>query len=182
MIEISKLKFTILQQEILKFLAIKLGISFTERGLAKSLGVSPTAISKALERLEKEHLVKIEKDPETKRLSIVSNTDNPEIFFLKRIENFRRIYASGLFPFLSENFLNATIILFGDYAFGKDALDSEIDIAIIGAKKKQINLKRFEEILGKLIKISFYENLKKIDKSSLNNILTGIVLKGGIAL
>ena len=52
-----KLKFTRLQNEILRFLFIKSGESFNQRSIALSLGVSPTAVSNALELLEKENLV-----------------------------------------------------------------------------------------------------------------------------
>ena len=61
--DIYKLKFTRLQNEILRFLCIKSGMSFNLRGLANHLKVSLTAVSKALKLLEKEELASVKKDP-----------------------------------------------------------------------------------------------------------------------
>ena len=51
--DMYKLKFTVLQQEILRFLFIKAGMSFNARGLSRTLRVSPTAILKSIELLKR---------------------------------------------------------------------------------------------------------------------------------
>ncbi len=182
MVEIYKLKFTILQQEILRFLFMKVGMFFTERGLSRALEVSPTAVSKALEGLVRKGLVKAEKDRETKRLSIALCLENPEVIYLKRAENLGQIFSSGLFSFLSENFSNATIILFGDFAFGRDNINSNINIALFFAGRKTLSLRKFEEILGKKIAVNFYDKFNKLNKNLLNEVLSGIVLKGEVQI
>lgn len=180
--DIYKLKFTILQQEILRFLFIKSGMSFTERALAKHLNVSPTAVSNALKVLEKEELVKVKKDKESGRLSISLNKDNPRVFFMKRIENLRMIYESGLADYLSEKFPGSAIILFGSYSFGEDTIESDIDIAIIGSREKDIDVERFSRLLERKIPLNFYDNFNEINKNLRENILNGIVLSGGVKL
>ena len=92
------------------------------------------------------------------------------------------IYESKLIDFLYEKFPEATIILFGSYSYGEDTINSDIDIAIIGTKEKDINLTEFEKKLEHNISINFYDNLHKINKHLRNNILNGIILKGGIEL
>lgn len=161
---------------------MKTAMFFTERGLSRALGVSPTAVSNAIEGLEKIGYLKVEKDKETKRLSIALCLENPEVISLKRVENLGQIFSSGLFSFLSENFPDATIILFGDYAFGKDSINSNIPIALFFAKKRIIDLKKFEDALGKKIVVNFYGKFNKVNKNLLNESLSGIVLKGGIEL
>lgn len=180
--DIYKLKFTVLQQEILRFLFVKPGASFTERALAKHLSVSPTAVSNALKGLEKTGLVKVRKDMESGRLSIGLNRDNPTAFFMKRIENLRLIYESGIANYLSEKFPGSTIILFGSYSFGEDAAGSDVDIAIIGSAKKAADLKKFSKLLEREISLNFYDDLSEIDKNLRENILNGILLSGGVRL
>ena len=60
--EIYKLKFTQLQNEIFRVLCIKTGEKMSQRQIAKILKVSPTAVSKSIGHLEKEHLIKIDKN------------------------------------------------------------------------------------------------------------------------
>lgn len=182
MVNIYKSRFTLLQQDILSFLFDNAGKSFNARNLAKSLEVSQTAISKALPGLVKEELVKVEKDKISGRLSIELNRDNRRVINIKRVSNLKEIYESGLLEFLYEKFPSATIVLFGSFSFGEDTIDSDMDIAIIGAKEMSVNLKNFSKRLHKEIFLHFYESLIGVNKNLKENILNGIVLKGGIEL
>jgi len=146
------------------------------------LQVSPTAVSKALPLLEKEGLIKVEKSRTMNLISIQLNRDNPKAIELKRIENLRAILESGLVDFLEESFPGSTIILFGSYSRGEDTSASDIDIAIISSKEKELELTKFEKLLEKAIYLHFYLNFKEIKKELKENILSGILLAGGIEL
>lgn len=178
--DIYKLKFTRLQNEILRFLFIKSGKSFNLRRIAQHLSVSLTAVAKALKLLQREELVKVEKDPESKQLSISLNKENPKIFSLKRVENLKLIYECGIIEYLSNNFLGAALILFGSYSFGEDTVNSDIDIAIIGSKEKSVNLIKFEKMLERTVMLHFYKDIHNISRNLKNNIINGIVLEGSI--
>ena len=154
----------------------------TARAIARHLRVSPTAIAKSLKRLEQEEMIKVNKDKESKRFSIQLNKDNPLTYQFKRADNLKLIYESGLLEYLSETLPAATIILFGSYSFGEDTLNSDIDLAIIGAKQKEVNLDKFNRLLERNVSINFYPGLKDVNKNLKENILNGIVLKGGIQL
>ena len=130
MVELYKPKFTRLQEEILRFLFVKVGMVFNAHGLAKNLKVSQTAVSKALKGLVKANLLDVEKDKESGRFSIELNKDNPSVFYMKRVYNLYALYESGLVDFLEDKFPGSVIILFGSYAFGEDTVDSDIDIAL----------------------------------------------------
>lgn len=182
MVNIYKLKLTNLQQEILRLLFIKAGTSLNARAIAKSLQVSQPAVSKALPLLKKESLIKLEKDKDSKRLSIELNRDNHDIIWLKRADNLKQIYEFGLVQFLYDKFPGATIILFGSYAFGEDTNTSDIDLAVIGGQKKEISFVEYNKILERKIILNYYISFKKINKHLLDNILNGIVLKGTIEL
>ena len=182
MVNIYKLKLTNLQQEILRLLFIKVGTSLNARNIAVILEVSQPAVSKALPKLEKEELIKIKKEEYSNRFSIELNRDNHKVIWIKRIDNIKQIYESGLVQFLYDNFHSGKIILFGSYAYGEDTINSDVDLAIIGDKKKDVDLNKFNKILERKVIINYYDSFKKIDKHLLNNILNGIILKGTVEL
>jgi DNA-binding MarR family transcriptional regulator len=177
-----KPKFTLLQEKILSFLFENADKSFNQKNIAEKLDVSSTAIAKSLNLLEKEKLIKNYKDSSTRIISLSLNRENPRTIYLKRAENLKNVYESGLFDYLESQFLGGTIILFGSYSFGYDVSSSDIDFAIIGKKEKELDLIKFEKILGKKIIVQFYPSLKDIHKNLRENLLNGIVLQGGIEL
>ena len=180
--EIYKEKFTSLEREILRFLFVYAGQGFNQRQIALGLDVSSTAIANSICKLEKENLIKLLRKEGDNRILIELNKDNSAIFHMKRVENLRNIYESGLIDFLSEKLGLSTIILFGSYSLGEDILNSDIDIAIIGAKEKKIELKQFEEKLKRDINLNFYNSLNIIETNLKSNILNGITLKGGVQI
>lgn len=176
-----KVKWTRLQAEILRFLCIQAGKSFNSRGLARSLKVSPTAISKAIKDLEKDELIKIERSKTMNLTSIELNRDNQKAIEFKRTENLKLIYESNITEVLEDNFPGCTIMLFGSYSKGEDITSSDIDIAIIGTKGKEIEITKFDKLLERDISINFYKSWE-IDKHLRNNILNGIVLSGSVEI
>jgi len=181
------IRWTRLQAEIFRFLSIKAGQSLNLRGIARPLKRSPTAVSKALQDLEKEGLIKVKKSDNIRLLSIELNRDNEKAIELKRVENLKLIYESGLANFLEESFPGTTIILFGSYSRGDDVWTNEteenrsdIDIAVIGTKGKDIELTKFDKKLERTIIINFYPSFKEIHKHLRDNILNGIILSGSV--
>ena len=180
--DMYKLNFTKLQNEIFRLFCIKAGMSLNQRGVARILQVSPTAVAKASQALEKEELIKTEKSKTMNLISIQLNRDNLLAVALKRVENLKLIYESGLADFLEEKLPGCTIILFGSYSLGEDTVDSDIDIAVIGSKVKQISLTKFHKMLERTIFLHFYEDFNKIKKNLKSNILNGIILAGAVEI
>jgi len=178
--DIYKLKWTILEQEIFSLLCIKAGEKLSQREAAKILNVSPTAVSNSTKKLKDSNLIKIEK---TKTINFISfNRDEQKAIELKRAENLKNIYLSGLSDYLEKELAGATVILFGSYSNGEDTNTSDIDIAVIERKDKTIDLEKYEKILNRRININFYDSWKKIHENLKNNILNGILLHGGVEL
>ncbi|MFH0961512.1 MAG: MarR family transcriptional regulator [archaeon] len=175
-------QLTRLQHSILRQLFIKAGTALTARAISLALNVSQPAVSKALPRLQKEELVLVAKDRATKRLAIQLNRENPLAIGLKRADNLKQIYESGLSQFVQDNLAGSVVILFGSYSHGEDATASDIDLAVIGLKEKELDLAEFEKRLGREIIMNFYESFGRIDKPLLGNVLSGIVLKGAVEL
>ncbi len=182
MVNICKLRLTILQQEIIRLLFIKAGTSLNAHRIAQLLSVSQPAVSKALPFLEKESLIIVKKNNESKRLHIEFNRENHSAIWLKRADNLKQLYDSGLIQLFHDAFPEGTVILFGSYAFGEDTFNSDIDIAVIGAKDKKLELSPFQKTLEREIIINYYKSFRDIDRHLLNNILNGIVLKGAVEL
>ena len=182
MVKRDKPELTNLQQGILELLFKRAGTSLNQNQIAKLLKVSQPAVTKAIPLLEKLEFIKIQKDKETKRWSISLNTNNHKVVQLKRVNNLKQIYETGLADFLEKEFAGATIILFGSYSGGEDIFNSDIDIAIIGRKEKNIDLKKFEDLLERKINLNFYSSFKDIHKNLKENLANGIVLTGSFEL
>ena len=178
--DIYKLKLTILEQEIFSLLCIKAGERLSQREAAQILNVSPTAVSNSTKKLKDSNLIKIEK---TKTINFISfNRDELRAVELKRVENLKNFYISGLSDYLEKELAGSTVILFGSYSKGEDTNTSDIDIAVIERKDKMLELEKYEKILNRRININFYDSWKKIHENLKNNILNGIILHGGVEL
>jgi len=180
--DIYKLKLTVLQQEILRYLFVNSGKPSNARRIAAALEVSQTGVSKALSGMQKRGLVLMEKDRESGRWNIVQNIESAKVVGIKRAENLRMIYESGLAEFLENELPGAAIMLFGSYSRGEDVAESDIDMAVIGRKEKSVDLSGFEKFFRKEINLQFYPSFSSIHKSLKENILGGILIAGGVEL
>jgi predicted nucleotidyltransferase/DNA-binding transcriptional regulator YhcF (GntR family) len=178
--DIYKHKWTLLQERIFSLLCLKAGEKLSQREIAKILGVSPTAVANSLIELKEKSLVKFEK---TKTINFISfNRDEKKAIELKRIENLKNVYLSGLSNYLGIELAGGTIILFGSYSRGEDTESSDIDIAVIGRKNKLLSLDNHEKILNREINVNFYNSFKDIHENLKNNILNGILLHGSVEI
>jgi len=150
---------------------------FHVREIARILKISAPAVSKAVMQMEKEEFIILKKGFV---YEIQANTLNQQFKNMKRVYNLRKIYLSGLFDFLAENFSLSAIILFGSYSKGEDTEKSDIDIAIEG-KERSIELKEYEKKLNRKINIEFV-NFDKISDELKDSIINGIALHGYISL
>ncbi len=175
-----KFNFTSLELKIFQLICTKSGEKLSQREIAKLLNVSPTAVSNSIKKLVENRLIKLNK---VKTINFISfNRDEKRAVDLKRVENLRSIYISGLLNYLEELLPGGTIILFGSYSRGEDTNTSDIDLAAIGRKYKSIDLKKFEKLLNRKINLYFYDSWKKMQENLKNNILNGILLSGGVEL
>lgn len=178
--DIYRFNWTRLQMQIFSLLCLKSGEELSQREIAGLLKVSPTAVANSLKLLIKSNLIAIKK---TKNINFVGlNRDEKKSIELKRVENLRNIYLSGLLDYLEENLTGGTIILFGSYARGEDVKSSDVDIAVIERKEKSLKLEEFELALNREINAQFYNSWKEIHKHLKNNILNGILLAGSVNL
>lgn len=180
--ESYKIKFTRLQLEILRLLCIKAGEQLNQQEISRLLKVSPTAVAKSLPLLEKNELIQRKKQKNMNLILVSLNRENYKAMQFKRVENLKMLYESNLAEFLEAELPGATIIIFGSYSRGDDTSTSDIDLAIIGRKEKEMDLNKFEKVFERKINLNFYPTLKEVHKDLKENICNGIVLVGGVQL
>lgn len=182
MVDKYGLKFTRLQNRIFRLLCVRVGGVVNQRAVAKILGVSPTAVAKAIPLLKEEGLIRVESDSVMNLMSIELDRDSEVAVSMKRVENLKMLYESELVGFLEEMFPGSVVVLFGSYAFGEDDVRSDIDIAVVGCKSKRIDLGKYDEFFEREIRLNFYDSFKDIHKNLRSNIFNGVVLSGRIGL
>lgn len=148
--------------------------NFQLREISRLVNLGLPSVSNHIKILEKEGFVKREKGgvyPYCK----ANKTEKFRLY--KKTNLLLRLSECGLLDFLKEKLIPDAIVLFGSAAQGNDAEESDIDLFIL-AKKKDLNLKPFEEKLRREINIFFEEKLDKLPKELMNNIINGMVLSG----
>lgn len=164
----------------MRLLFVKAGMPLNMNRIARILKVSQPAVLKAVPYLQKEELIIAKQDKESSRWAIELNRKDKKLIGLKRADNLKQVYESGLIHEIYNKFPGATVILFGSYSQGEDTVNSDIDLAVFGSEQKEIDNK-FSKILEREIIINHYKSFN-IEKPLLGNILNGITLKGAIEL
>ena len=148
------------------------------RGIERTLKLPLPSVIRYCRELEKEDILT------TNKIGSVAfyTASRSEAYLLeKKLYNIKQLYGSGLINYLKVELSNPSIVLFGSYAKGEDAEDSDIDLYIETPSKKQVNLGRFEKLLKRKIQVFQHKNLKEITNSHLaNNIINGITLNNFI--
>lgn len=180
MVNIYEPELTSLEQELLNYLFLHPEKAFNLHTLSKKLRKSQPGITKAIRKLHEKGYVTLSKDKDSGRWSAALNRESSFVTSMKRAENLRNIYRSGLAERLFEEFPGATILLFGSYSKGEDTSESDVDIAIVGSERKDLDLAAFEEALERDVNINFYTDTKDLDRHFRNNLLNGIVLSGSV--
>jgi len=148
---------------------------FSYRDIERKTGVSIGSVSKFVKQLSEKKIINIEIRPNAKYVS--GNTSNPLFTSLKRINNMNSIMESGLVERLDRKLRSDAIILFGSFERGEDSEKSDIDICIVGGRKRGFNLKPYEKKLARQIDTIKYRP-KRASRGFKNSIANGIVLKG----
>ncbi len=100
---------------------------------------------------------------------------------IKKISILFELNQSGLIDFLWDKISPEAIILYGSWSKGESTENSDIDLFIIG-REKNIDLEKYEKIIGAKVHIIFEQDIKKISNELKNNLINDIVLKGYLKL
>ncbi len=146
---------------------------FGVREYAREMKMSAPTASKLLKDLEREGLLKVRK--ERRYLLFRVNRES------KILRDLSGIYWRERLEKVIEKVRELSpeaIVLFGSLSKLETKKDSDVDIAILGVRKKNIYLKNVEKDIGREIEIIFYDSLDKINMKLRKNIINGYVLEG----
>lgn len=151
--------------------------SFHLREIARKTEMSASTASHAIDELEERELVTVTKKV-TKR---VEASNNQEFRDRKRVYNLHQLLASGLIDKLEQNYHPDALVLFGSYARGEDASDSDIDLAIINGRQQETELKKWEQKLNRSINLH-QVRLQEAGDNFKSTLANGIVVRGYLDL
>ena len=144
------------------------------RELSRKLSISMPSVVQAMKKLEKEKLVFVERGI---ALTQIRALHGNEFLRLKRVYNLDSLYRCGLVDYLIESLRPVAIVCFGSYSRGEDTEKSDIDIAVICGKDKEIDITKFEKRLCRKISIH-HVDMKRVSSEFKSNLANGIVLEG----
>jgi predicted nucleotidyltransferase len=136
---------------------------------------APTA-SKILSSLNKEGILKKESDKQY--IYYYADKESTLFIDLSRIYWRSSLEHSGLITCLEAELLNPLIILFGSLSKAEAKQDSDIDLAVFSATKKDIPLEKYEKKLKRNIQLMLFQKRDDVSPELLNNILNGYIIAG----
>jgi predicted nucleotidyltransferase len=141
---------------------------FTVRELAKKTRIPKSTVHKYLSGLKN-----------SRRVTKENKSANTALFKTEKTFFYiRELFESDFIEYLTENLRPACIILFGSFRKGESAKESDIDLFVETLKKPNLNLAKFEKILGHKIQLFIEEDINNLPDNLFNNVVNGIKLKG----
>lgn len=150
------------------------------RDIAKKYKLNQKTVSNILLKLEKENILKFERQGKNKYYFLNkfdSNINeiiklieiNKKITFLNKHKKFIELFKE------LEKRTNGTLIIFGSYAKGSENEDSDLDLFILGSIKDVKDLEKMYNLKISILKSKKVKNNEPIFKEIINN---HILLKG----
>lgn len=146
--------------------------SFSVREIAGKTGIPSSSVQRYLKQIRSEKITNEDNN----------FTSNSYSKFLKAFFIIDKIYKTGLVEHLKEKLNPSTIIVFGSVRKGEYDYESDIDIFIETAVKKELKLKNFEDKLKHKIQLFIEKDINKLQPNLLNNVVNGIKLYGSFKI
>ena len=145
---------------------------FTVRKIAKMTNIPRSTVQFYISGLRKQGLVT--KD---------NSASDTMSFMTKKVNYFiEKIVSSGLIDKIISELTPSCIILFGSFRKGDSAKESDIDLFIEASIKKELDLVKFEKILGHEIQLFVENDINNLQPRLLNNVVNGIKLYGAFKI
>lgn len=144
---------------------------FTIREISNLTKIPRASVHKYFDELKREKLI------------VKDMASDSFLFKIKKINYFiEKIVTSGLIDELIEKLNPSCIIVFGSVRKGDSVKESDIDIFVESAVKKNIELKKYEKKLEHEIQLFVESNINKLQSHLFNNVVNGIKLYGSFKL
>ena len=158
------------EEKILEVFYENPDVVFTVRKIERKTKLPRSTVHKYLVRLKKKNFITKENRAGESRLFKIKKTN----FFVEKLE------LSGLIDELLNTLNPSCIILFGSIQKGESNKDSDIDLFVESALKKEISLSKYENRLKHKIQLFVESDINKLQLNLLNNVVNGIKLYGVI--
>tara|TARA_Y100000031_G_scaffold147413_1_gene182420 strand:- start:453 stop:977 length:525 start_codon:yes stop_codon:yes gene_type:complete len=152
--------------------------SFSYRELERRTGISIGTVSRYVKELESVGLVTTR--DVANAILVSARTDNEDFVHLKRARNLESLYTSGLVQFLVESLRPDSLVVFGSYSLGEDLEESDIDIAVIHGRDKDLDLSTYEDELVRQINLTRIKGMGCVSSEFKNSLANGIVISGSL--
>ena len=162
------------EREVLQYFIRDSDKDIHVRGLSDELDISYSTVRRVLKDLEEKGL--LERDKKSK-MTFYSPTGE-KFREVKKLVNLENLESSGLIQHLEKELRPEAVVLFGSYLQGRDDEESDIDLAVVGGRKKELDLTDFEKELGREIQTILVENLEDESREFRNTLANGFVLQG----
>jgi len=153
---------------------------FGLREISRKVDISPASVLNYLKKLEAEGFIK--KIKKKINPAYVSQRDNENFKFYKKIAILEELHSSGIIDELWQKTAPEAIILYGSCSKGESIDTSDIDLFVISKNVKKTILnykidKKYSKMISKEVHI-IVDNRKNIPDKLMNSLINGIVLKG----
>lgn len=151
---------------------------FQMREISRRVKLAQPSVVNHLKALQKDGLIIKVKDgiyPAFK-----ANRENEDFEMLKKQNLVWRIHRCNLVSLLDEKLKPNCMVLFGSAARGEDTETSDVDIFVQAEELEEgeLDLKKYEKILNRKIRLFFEPEIRALSKELLNNIINGQILYG----
>ncbi len=149
--------------------------------LSNKLNLAQSKLDKWLKKFQKQGII-VKIKEKGKMPHYISNYDNPNYQYKKRIFALNRLYGSGLLSHLASLKKTKSIIIFGSFSRSDWHKNSDIDIFIYG-DPAGLNIGKYERILHYDIQLFTSKNKKELTRLGaglLRTIIRGNLIKGDI--
>ncbi|MBI4448671.1 nucleotidyltransferase domain-containing protein [Candidatus Woesearchaeota archaeon] len=125
----------------------------------------------------------LNKSPGVPYETFQANPESPAFRNLKLFFNLERIRSCGLVRTLEKAYEYPPVVLFGSFAKARDDEQSDVDICVVTAVSKDVDLSDCEQVIGRHISIHRYSKKSwsaaiRKNPNLVNNILNGLTLSG----
>ncbi len=153
--------------------------------IAEQEPLSTTAVSASIELLKKQEIIQVTDTAATK--NIRADLESRAYYDYKRIFNLYRLTRWEVSGFLQRRFAPQAVVVFGSFAKGEDAENSDIDLLVVGSSDQDDHnitdwLKILEKSFHRKINLQFISTLAQATPEFRSAVANGIVLAGTLDL
>lgn len=146
------------------------------RELGRTLELSTGFVSEKISSLVEKGIV-IQKQKGNMKI-FAANTSSKDYIRHKKAYNLDEILTSDLIHEIENQLYPDVLVLFGSFLKGTDTVESDIDLAVINGREKNLDLSKYEKEFERSINLVQIISLEDSEDEFVNTLINGFVLSG----